>query len=241
MTNMKKTAIIMLMLGILSFESFAQSRVGTFSIIPKIGTNIASITNNKLYTDVNDKLDSKSNTGLTFGVDLQYQATDRVALSAGIGYSRQGYRYDDTKWKSESESTTEYDVYETWTDFHQNIDYLTIPVMVKYYLFPNFTIGAGVQAGFILDNKCSYEVSSYKEYPNGLREYSNKSEVQEIEFTNKTMNAFDLSIPISASYEYMNVVVAATYNLGMTRIFKAPLDNCHNRVVSFTVGYKFDL
>ena len=172
MTNMKKTAIIMLMLGILSLESFAQSRVGTFSIIPKIGTNIASVTNNKLYTDINNKLDSKSNTGLTFGVDLQYQATDRVALSAGIGYSRQGYRYDDTKWKSESESTTEYDVYETWTDFHQNIDYLTIPVMVKSYLFPNFTIGAGVQAGFILDNKCSYEVSSYKEYPNGLREYS---------------------------------------------------------------------
>ena len=161
----------MLMLGILSFESFAQSRVGTFSIIPKIGTNIASVTNNKLYTDVNDKLDSKSNTGFTFGVDLQYQATDRVALSAGIGYSRQGYRYDDTKWKSESESTTEYDVYETWTDFHQNIDYLTIPVMVKYYMFPNFTIGAGVQAGFILDNKCSYEVSSYKEYPNGCNDY----------------------------------------------------------------------
>ena len=113
--------------------------------------------------------------------------------------------------------------------------------MLKYYLVPNFTIGAGVQAGFILDNKCSYEVSSYKEYPNGLREYSNKSEVEEIEFTSKTMNAFDLSIPISASYEYMNVVVAATYNLGLTRIFKAPLDNCHNRVVSFTVGYKFDL
>ena len=82
----------------------------------------------------------------------------------------------------------------------------------------------------------------YREFHSGLcPDTNNILGVEEIEFTNKTMNAFDLSIPISASYEYMNVVVAATYNLGMTSIFKAPLGNSRNRVVSFTVGYKFDL
>lgn len=242
--NMKKTAICLLAASMASGMACAQSRVGTFSIIPKIGTNIANVSNSDLYVNgvgFDNKLDKKSKAGIAFGAELQYQATDIVAVSVGVGYSRQGYRYADYQYEVSSGSSHEYTEYEGISDNHHDIDYLNVPLMVKCYVARNFAVGAGVQAGFVLYNKASYETSSFKQYPDGLREYTTQTEKTELEYTSRTLNQFDLSIPVSASYEYMNVVVSATYNFGVTHIFKSPLENSHNQVLAFSVGYKFDL
>lgn len=51
----------------------------------------------------------------------------------------------------------------------------------------------------------------------------------------------DLSIPVGASYEYMNVILDARYNFGLTNIYKIDAMKSKNRFFTITVGYRFNL
>ena len=42
-------------------------------------------------------------------------------------------------------------------------------------------------------------------------------------------------------YEYMNVILDARYNVSLTKAGKGDWDNCKNKVLTFTVGYRFTL
>ena len=234
---MKRKTIIMLMACVFSLNIYGQSKSGTISIIPKVGTNISNITSNELLLQGDIALKSKSKAGLVFGLDAQYQVSDQIAVSLGVGYSRQGYRYDDCEYKVTS--TEDYDVYEGISDNHHNIDYLTVPLMIKGYVARGLSVGVGVQCGFILDNKMRYETSAFNVNRDGSREYTTRSEVTEVEWGKSMLNDFDVSIPLSVAYEYSNVVVTASYNIGLKDVFKQ-MDG-KNKVIMFTAGYKFDL
>ena len=227
----------MLMACVFSLNIYGQSKIGTISVIPKVGTNISNITSNELLLQGDIALKSKSKAGLVFGLDAQYQVSDQIAVSLGVGYSRQGYRYDDCEYKVTS--TEDYDVYEGISDNHHNIDYLTVPLMIKGYVARGLSVGVGVQCGFILDNKMKYETSAFNVNRDGSREYTTRSEVTEVEWGKSMLNDFDVSIPLSVAYEYSNVVVTASYNIGLKDVFKQ-MDG-KNKVIMFTAGYKFDL
>ena len=234
---MKRKTIIMLMACVFSLNIYGQSKSGTISVIPKVGTNISNITSNELLLQGDIALKSKSKAGLVFGLDAQYQVSDQIAVSLGVGYSRQGYRYDDCEYKVTS--TEDYDVYEGISDNHHNIDYLTVPLMIKGYVARGLSVGVVVQCGFILDNKMKYETSAFNVNRDGSREYTTRSEVTEVEWGKSMLNDFDVSIPLSVAYEYSNVVVTASYNIGLKDVFKQ-MDG-KNKVIMFTAGYKFDL
>lgn len=227
----------MLMACVFSLNIYGQSKSGTISVIPKVGTNISNITSNELLLQGDIALKSQSKAGLVFGLDAQYQVSDQIAVSLGVGYSRQGYRYDDCEYKVTS--TEDYDVYEGISDNHHNIDYLTVPLMIKGYVARGLSVGVGVQCGFILDNKMKYETSAFNVNRDGSREYTTRSEVTEVEWGKSMLNDFDVSIPLSVAYEYSNVVVTASYNIGLKDVFKQ-MDG-KNKVIMFTAGYKFDL
>ena len=53
------------------------------------------------------------------------------------------------------------------------------------------------------------------------------------------LNSFDVSIPLSVAYEYSNVIVSASYNIGLRNVCKQT--DGKNTVIMFTAGYKFDL
>ena len=71
------TAVVMLA----SVASYAQQAVGAFTLQPKIGMNIADLTNE-------DKSDARI--GLAVGAEFEYQVTDIVSVSFGALYSMQG-------------------------------------------------------------------------------------------------------------------------------------------------------
>jgi hypothetical protein len=51
----------------------------------------------------------------------------------------------------------------------------------------------------------------------------------------------DVAIPLGLSYEYMNVILDARYNVSLTKAGKGDWDNCKNKALTFTVGYRFTL
>lgn len=103
-------------------------------------------------------------------------------------------------------------------------DYLAIPVLAQVYVADGFAIKAGVQPAFLLSSKGANSVD--------LKDYT---------------NSFDFTIPVGLSYEYMNVVLDARYNIGVTNLVKdekKPLDGftkLNNGYFTITVGYKLKL
>lgn len=110
-----------------SATTFAQNEVGQLTIQPKVGVNIANI------TDVDD---ADPRIGLAAGAEFEYGLTDNIGLSAGVLYSMQGVK------------TTIVDA-----DCTLKLDYLNVPILANFYVAKGFAVKLGVQPGFKLSSK----------------------------------------------------------------------------------------
>lgn len=231
-----KRIILSLVIASCAVAASAQPERYTFSIIPRVGVALANISNETFIYDGNTSGKGKYREGLTAGVDLQYQATDVLAYSIGIGYARQGCKYDDSDL-----STAEPGDYTGFSNVRNNFDYLTVPIMGHYYIVPGLSINAGVQAGFLLHNNLSFDQADVTINKDGSYTYT--SEVKHMDIDNNLYRKVDISIPVGLSFEYANVVVDLRYNIGVMNIYKSGYSDSNNRnkVFALTVGYKLDL
>lgn len=116
-----------------SATTFAQNEVGQLTIQPKVGVNIANIT---------DADDADPRIGLAAGAEFEYGITDNIGLSAGVLYSMQGLK------------TTIVDADCTW-----KLDYLNVPILANFYVAKGFAVKLGVQPGFKLSSKAEFKGS----------------------------------------------------------------------------------
>lgn len=123
---MKKLIAIAALL-ISSVATFAQQPVGSFSIQPKVGLNIASL------TKVDD---SDPRFGLVAGAEFMYQASDMLGVSFGALYSMQGCKATENK-----------------VDCTLKLDYINVPVLANVYVAPGFAVKLGLQPAFCINNK----------------------------------------------------------------------------------------
>jgi predicted porin len=128
---MKKFIASALMLFAASTATFAQHEVGSFTLQPKVGVNIASLTKS-------DGADPRI--GLAAGVEGEYQATDIFSLSAGVIYSQQGNKYDKTVLGQNVKYTNK-------------LDYINIPIMANVYVVKGLAVKLGVQPAFNVNSK----------------------------------------------------------------------------------------
>ena len=101
----------------------AQMAIGEFSVTPKAGLTLASLTSQD---------NSKINVGIVAGAEAEYQVMDFLGVSAGLLYSQQGVSYD-----------------VPGTD-KLNINYLNIPVLANFYVYKDLALKVGLQPGFRL-------------------------------------------------------------------------------------------
>lgn len=123
---MKKLIAIAALL-ISSVATFAQQPVGSFSIQPKVGLNIASLTKAD---------DSDPRFGLVAGAEFMYQASDMLGVSFGALYSMQGCKATKDK-----------------VDCTLKLDYINVPVLANVYVAPGFAVKLGLQPAFCINNK----------------------------------------------------------------------------------------
>lgn len=196
---MKKILMIAAMM-IATLSANAQNEVGQITLKPMAGINLATMTK----TD-----NTKLRVGLAAGIEGEYGLTEDLGITAGVLYSMQG-----VKGKISS------------VDVTCKFDYINIPIMANYYLFPGFAIKAGIQPGFKASAKVTADSGS-SSYSESVKDY---------------VKAFALSVPFGLSYEYQNFVFDARYNLGVTKAFKKDIniDSKHSWF-TFTLGYKFAL
>ena len=137
---MKKLFVIASLM-MLSMGAFAQHAPGTLSIQPKVGLNIANI------TDIDD---ADPRLGLVAGAELEYQITDMVSLSAGALYSMQGCK------QQNGASILGFNVN---TKNTVKTDYLNIPIMANVYITDGLAVKLGLQPGLNLSAKYKYDGS----------------------------------------------------------------------------------
>ncbi len=226
-----KQIITLAFLSAISLASFAQSKAGTWSVIPHVGVSIASLTHQSGGIEVGDnqsqELKPQARPGFTGGVDVMYQASDNVGLSLGLSYVQAGCKYKDVD-----------DNGVTWHDHYDRMDYISVPLVAHSYIAPGLSINVGVAPSFLIYGKYHAGMLSYDLDADGHR--TNVQEgVIDID-TKKGLRNFTLSIPVGISYEYENVVLDARYNVGMLNVYKHGL-SARNKVFEVSVGYKFDL
>ena len=107
--------------------SFAQNAVGTVTLQPKVGVNVACLT---------DEDDTQARVGFTGGVELGYQVTNKFALTGALMYSQQGAKAD----------------YDELTGT-MKLDYINIPILANVYVAKGFALKAGIQPAFNVNKK----------------------------------------------------------------------------------------
>ena len=137
---MKKLLFLASMM-MLSMGAFAQFAPGTLSIQPKVGLNIANLS---------DLDNTDPRLGVVVGAELEYQFTDLLSLSAGALYSMQGCKSDN------GISLFGIDVNTKTTT---KTDYLNIPLMLNVYVTKGLAVKLGLQPGMNLSAKSKYEGS----------------------------------------------------------------------------------
>ncbi len=232
-----KRIILSLAVAAMTATASAQPEPGTFSVIPRVGVAIANISNETFVYDGNSLGSGKYREGLSAGADLQYQATDMLALSLGVAYARQGCKYKDSDL-----STANPGSYTGYSNVRNNLDYLNVPLMGHLYFAPGLSLNAGVQMGFLLHSSLAFDMADVTINKDGSYTYT--SQAEHVENSSTDLNKkVDFSIPVGVSFEYANVVVDFRYNIGLTKIYKSVLNdiNSRNKVFALTVGYKLDL
>lgn len=88
----------------------------------KAGVNFATIT---------DVSDASNKTGFTGGVFAGIKISDKVGVQGDVLFSQQGAEVDASE---------------------VDLNYVTVPLVLKYYLTENFNLHAGPQFGFLIDD-----------------------------------------------------------------------------------------
>ncbi len=126
-----KKLIAMATALLLSVGVYAQREVGTFTIMPKAGMNIAALT---------DAEGSDVRIGFVGGAEAEYQFHDMFSVSAGLLYSMQGLTAD-----------------RGGSDVTYKMDYLNVPILVNCYVVKGLAVKLGIQPGFNINSKSKVE------------------------------------------------------------------------------------
>ena len=258
---MKRLFITLAAFFILALTVSAQQPVGTFSITPKVGVNMSKFSNGlpamihyyiapyytipttNALTEVKPEdypksatfmfNDIESKVGFTVGAEGQYQFTSVFGLSLGVFYTQKGAIYKTKGFSNENDGVR----LEIQNDMITRLNCITIPVLANMYVWKGLALKAGIQPEIAVSKKAKVDgtISYVKEAAMGVG-------------LDPNVKSFSLSIPVGVSYEYRNFVTDLRYCFGITDLRKdkniwinKESEASFNRVLSFTVGYKFQL
>ena len=229
---MKHIAALFALLG-MSTMGWAQVETGTFSVIPRVGLNLSTISDESLTTDVGT-MKSKYKAGAMAGVDLEYRISKPLAASVGAYYSREGCNYKDNVLDHPVPGT-----YNVLSRSYFTIDYLKIPVMARWYVTDKFSVGTGVQAGIGLWNRTHTESQKVK-VNNGSYTYS--TDIEEANVKGNGLRNVLWSVPVSVAVEYERVILDLRYSIPLSKVYqsdgKHPDGDERLQCWSISVGYR---
>lgn len=197
---MKKMLMSLAAVVVIGFGANAQKK-GDVSFGVKGGLNVSTIGG-----DHRNDFDAKA--GFHVGVLAEIAIAKKFAIQPEIVFSTQGakgyYSYDYRRYNSAT----------------LRLNYINVPVLVKYSITNQFSVEGGPQVGF--------NVSSKVKTSNG-------------KYDANAISTADLALTAGVTYRLKNnVFFSARHNFGVTNIYKNSYGGtARNNTLQLSVGYKF--
>lgn len=158
----------------------------------KAGVNFANIT---------DATGLDNRTGFVAGVFIGGKLNDKIGIQADVLYSQQGAEFDLGNF---------------------DLNYVNVPIVLKYYLSDSFNLQLGPQFGVLLDQETNVVSETIDDI---------------------ATNDFDLSGVVGLGFDFpMGIRIEGRYNFGLSDVPDEPsidFDKGKNSVVTLSLGYSF--
>lgn len=211
-----KKIVLVLTCAMMSLGAFAQVQFGA-----KVGFDLTNFWG--------ENVGHKIRPNYQVGVLMEYKATPKFAIAPEVVFAAQGGKESITVT-----GTSKFEATQTY-----NTNYINIPIMLKYYVTPDFSIDFGPQLGINVYSKTTVKLSlrDKEVLPEGVTEKTTT------DFKDAT-KAIDFGVGLGATYYLAeNIFVQARYTMGLTKVFKEDyiLDNSkyHNGNAQISFGMKF--
>ena len=216
LTSMKKIILTSLLTFAFGFTNAQNAKFGI-----KGGLNVANQSNpgGGEIVDFN----TSSLIGFHIGGFVEIKISDKFSIQPELLYSAQGGKLNFTVLTSidgDPNSVPEY----VNTEVVNNLSYINIPVMFKYYVIEKFSLELGPQLGILVDSK---------------RKMTNTNNGQTFE-DSYNYDSIDYGLNLGAGYDITDsLTTGIRYSLGLYDI--ATFSNeVKNSVLSLSVSYKFE-
>ena len=215
------------------FGAQAQPKWGTWSVVPHVGVSFANLTKDAINVPYNGTSHSQTRIGFSGGADVYYQLTDKLALSGGVAYTQAGCNFKDIPADLNAKHGT------VFHNAYFNLGYVDVPLLAHIYISKDLALSIGCQPSFLTKATSHTEMQDYETDGKGGIKYD-KNEVSEGDVKHwYKKTAF--AIPVGISYEYENVMLTARYNFGLSNVYNHDLGDSKNKIITVSVGYKFNL
>ena len=216
---MKQRIVIALMCMILATGvALAQK---TFSFGPKVGLD---------YTHFGGKNASHGGQlNYQAGLFMEYRFTDKFSVAPEIVFAAQGGKTDGLVFIPIGADWTNYTTYADADNIYY-MNYINIPVMLKYYVTPKLSIDFGPQIGFNVYHKCTTKSPGI--------DYKKTIDL-------KDAKKVDFALGLGVTYNITeNVFIQARYTMGLTDVFKFNKENAFpihtkNGNAQISIGFRF--
>jgi opacity protein-like surface antigen len=199
-----------LFLAAFAVFAFASVNAQEVKFGAKAGVNFASIGG--------DAEDMDSRTSFHLGGVAEIVLSDKFSVQPELLYSSQG---------AKSEYTEDFGEFGSFTvEEKLKLDYLSLPIMAKYYVAEGFSLEAGPQIGFLLSANAEVEVDGESEDADVKDEFK----------------GIDFGLGFGAGYKLdSGLNFALRYNLGLSNIAEDTEGDfsIQNNVFQISVGYMF--
>ncbi len=196
--KLKKNKTIMkkVMLTAVAVMAFGLSNAQDVKFGAKAGLNMSNFGG--------DVENNKMKAGFQVGGFAEIKISEKFAVQPELVFSNLGAKFD-----LDGVTATE------------NLNYIAIPVMAKYFVADKFSIEAGPQIGFLMSAK-------YKEDGESVD-------------TKDGYNSTDFGLNVGVGYDITeNIGVGLRYTAGLSNIAKDSGDSkINNSNIALSVGYKF--
>jgi len=157
------------------------------------------------------------------GAVAEIQVSDLFSIQPELLYSIQGSQKKNDVSQQNLPPSVQASRGERESYIKNNNHYITLPIMVKYFVSDFISIDAGPQVGYLVFAKTS----------NGWEEWTD---------TKDSLNAFDYGVNLGASYEMDNGMnINIRYNYNFANIYKSNNFDfkANNTNIQVSLGYKF--
>lgn len=153
--------------------------------------------------------DPEGRTAFHLGLLAEIPVGERFSIQPEVLYSAQGYDIASL---------------EDANDIEYQLDYINVPVLAKFYVFNRFSIEAGPQIGFLVQE----EIDSNPGEDGG-----------DVDLNDDQFKTVDFGVGLGASYKISNFFISGRYNIGLSDIYDMEGVDAKNSVIQAGVGLMF--